>query len=183
MYTVIAPVPGNVATAIAPYREKYDPLVRVISPHISVIDPFQFAGSSEKLHQHLTTVGEESAPIKIFLAGWDVYETEAYQQIHLPMTAGRPELTTLHNNLLTGPLRNLAEVSKGYWPCVVLGRFSKRSDLEIAKKALEGFQPQFVFRVKHLELLRRDEVGQPWNLEKRIGLKATLAGRSRRQRS
>lgn len=178
MYTIITPLPKKLLTTITPYRQKYDPLVKVIPPHIPLIDPFQFAQPIEPLYDHLAEISEFHAPIKVFLAGWDSYEGKDYQ-LHLPMTAGRSELMNLHYDLLAGPLNYLAAKIQDYWPRVVFGRFSDKSDYEAAKKSLNGFAPNFVVRVKDMALLQRDEMGQPWQVVKRFGLKATMAGRAR----
>ena len=55
------------------------------------------------------------------------------------------------------------------------------ADLEAAKATLQGFEPQFNFRVSHLELWQRAEAGHPWRPEMKFSLKATVAGRARRQ--
>ena len=132
MYTIIISLPENLLTTVDPYRQKYDPLAKVIPSHIPLIDPFQFTQPIETLDDHLTEVGEFHAPIKVFLAGWDSYEGKDYQ-LHLPMTAGRSELITLHYDLLAGPLNYLAAKIRDYWPRVVFGRFSDKSDYEAAK--------------------------------------------------
>jgi hypothetical protein len=181
MYTIITPLPENLVSIIEPYRQKYDPLVKVIPLHISLIAPFEYASPLETLFNHLNEVGELHAPIKVFLAGWDTYEGKDYQ-LHLPMTAGHSELTILHYDLLGGPLSYLAGKIQDYWPRVIFGRFSNPTELENAKNQLAGFSPQMIVRIRHLELLQRDEMGQPWRLLKQFGLKATLAGRARRKK-
>lgn len=181
MYTIIIPLPENLLTVIDPYRQKYDPLANVIPSHIPLIDPFDFTQPIETLGEHLTEVSEIHSPIKVFLAGWDSYEGKDYQ-LHLPMTAGRSELINLHYDLLGGPLNYLAAKIQDYWPRVIFGRFSNKSDYEAAKKSLEGFAPKIVVRVKNIALLHRNEMGQPWQVVKQFSLKATMAGHTRRKK-
>jgi 2'-5' RNA ligase len=179
MYTVIAPVPATLATAIEPYRQKYDPHAKLAPAHITLLAPFQFAAPPEQLYAHLSEIGETHAPIKVFLVGWHVHQGKEYQ-LQLPMTVGQLELKALHDDLLTGLLSSLAEQERFYQPYIVFGRFSDYTDLEQAKVALKGFEPQFKFRVSHLELWQRAEAGQPWQVEMKFALKATMAGRARR---
>jgi len=181
MYTIVAPVPENLAVAVEPYRQKYDPLAGLAPPHITLLDPFQFSLPPEQLYAHLSEIGEVHAPIKVFLVGWHVHEGKEYQ-LQLPMTAGQPELIALRRELATGPLGSLAGSEKSYQPHVVFGRFADPIALEQAKAALKGFEPQFVFRVSRLELWQRAESGQPWRVEMKFSLKATVAGRARRER-
>jgi 2'-5' RNA ligase len=179
MYTIIAPVPTNLVTALNPYRQKYDPAVRLAPPHLTLLEPFQFSASQEQLYAHLSEISEAYAPIKVFLVGWHVYEGKDYQ-LHLPMTAGQAELIRLHHDLLSGPLSSLAVSDKTYQPHVLFGRLPDEARLELAKQALKGFEPLFNFRVGRLELWQRDEAGQPWRVEMKFALKATLAGRHKR---
>lgn len=181
MYTIVAPAPENLAVAVEPYRQKYDPLAGLAPPHITLLDPFQFSLPPEQLYAHLSEIGEVHAPIKVFLVGWHVHEGKEYQ-LQLPMTAGQAELISLRRELATGPLRSLAGSEKSYQPHLVFGRFADLTTLEQAKAALKGFEPQFVFRVSRLELWQREESGQPWRVEIKFSLKATVAGRARRER-
>lgn len=180
MYTIIAPVPDNLATAIEPYRQVYDPLAALAPPHITLLAPFQFSAPVEQLYAHLSDISETYAPIRIFVVSWDVYEGKEYQ-LHLPMTAGQPEIVTLHDDLLTGPLSSLAGQEQSYRPHIVFGRFSDSTSLAEAKKALKPFEPQFKFRVSHIELWQRAEGGHPWQPEMKFSLKATITGRARRE--
>lgn len=180
MYTIVAPVPDKVARVITPLRQKYDPLAKIIPPNITVIEPFKYAGSPEELHTHLKEIGETHSPIKASLVGWDVYEQAC--QLRLPLVAGRNEFVTLRRNLLTGPLTPPAGVDEDYWPHIVFGRFSTRAELEQARQALKTFKPQFVFRVTALVLLHRTQTGQPWHIQYRFGLKATLSSEVRKRR-
>lgn len=182
MHMLIAPVPTALATAIAPYRQKFDPLANIIPPHITILKPFHFTGPAHELYNHIESILENYAPIKVSLAGWDIYDQSRYQ-LRLPVVAGRREFRQLRQDLLTGPLNHPLEVDNAPWPYITFGRFPQRDDLEEAKKILQGFEPQFVFRVAYLELLCRSEPTQPWQTQKTFGLKATLQSQARRANS
>jgi len=184
MYTVIAPIPVDLATAIHPYRQKFDPLVNVISPHISVLAPFPYAGSVEALVEHLSDIGETHAPIKVSLVGWDIYQHRQEQQLRLPVIAGRQEFAAARDHLISGPLVFLARrQNQSYWAHILFGRLKDQTEEEQARKVLKHFKPQFIFRATHLELLQKTDTMSPWELKKRISLKATVAGKGRRSRT
>jgi hypothetical protein len=151
----------------------------MIPAHITVVEPFYYSHSLEELHDHLDEVGEIHAPIKVSLVGWDLDEDTL--QLRLPLIAGQSEFTALRQDLLTGPLSPMAQTDRDYWPQIVFGQFSDPATLEEARAALGDFKPQFVFRVTHLELLQRDEIGHHWQIQKRFGLEATLSSRSQRK--
>ena len=175
MYYVIASLPEKLARVLEPYRQRFDPLSQVMPAHITIVRPFEFSDQLEKLYYHLSQVSERHAPIRAFLVGWDVHEEKGYQ-IRLPMTAGRTEFIALHTDLLTDILGPLADQQKSYQPYVVFGRFVEQTQLDLAKKSLKEFEPRFSFRVTHMELWQRDELKQPWSLDRKFSLKATIAG-------
>ncbi len=186
MYMIIAPIATDLAKIIQHYRKKYDPLAEVIPPHITVIKPFRYSNRLSDLYIALGEAGEIFAPIKASIAGWDVHnwdvEGQTNYQLRLPIMSGRQELTALRNTLLEDSLDYLPGRDEKYWPHVVFGRFSKDSDAEKAKKEMETFESQFVFRVTHLELMYRDNPIHPWQSQKSFNLKATVAGARRKKR-
>ncbi|MBN1992277.1 MAG: 2'-5' RNA ligase family protein [Anaerolineae bacterium] len=183
MYTIIALLPPDLVIALEPHRQKYNPLAGVIPPHIAILDPFRFPTDALPiLYEHVTEVGETYPPIKVSLAGWDVYEREDYR-IRLPIIAGQPELIGLHNDLLTGPLCCLANHEQaGYCPHIIVGRFSTQAELKKARKDLKGFEPLFTFRITHVELFHRDKPTQPWRKKKRFTLEATVLSPPRKKK-
>jgi 2'-5' RNA ligase len=179
MYTVMAMLPHNLVTALEPHRQKFDPQANIIPPHITIVAPFEFSGSLTALYDHLDSIGETHAPIKVTLVGWDA-DTQAGYHLHLPLVAGQSEFIALRQHLLTGPLYHLAEMSADYRPHITLGRFSKESDLIHAKQALKGFEPQFTFNVTHLVLWQRAKPTEVWRRDKQISLEATILSRRNR---
>ena len=180
MHIILAPVPENLTRAIEPYRTAYDPMAKIIFPHITIIKPFLYSGSTEELYEHLREVGEVHAPIKVSLAGWDADEQGPYQ-LCLPLIAGQLEFINLRDHLLTGPLQYLSASQPDYQPAITFGRFSILEELKQAKIDLKSFEANFIFRVIQLELLEWDnDPDHSWELQKRFGLEATLLGPRRR---
>lgn len=180
MYTVVAPVPGNLITALTPYRQQFDPQANLAPPHISILEPFQFVVNPEPLFIHLSAISEDYAPIRVFLAGWDICQAKQYQ-LHLPMTAGQAELMALRRDLLSGVLSTLAVKHQTYQPGVFFGHVVEESQLVTAKQTLKSFEPFFKFRVRHMELWQREETNQPWNMTMKFSFKGTVAGSSRQK--
>lgn len=182
MFMITAPIAEDLAAMIAPYRQKFDPLVAAIPPHISIIKPFEFSGPPQMLYNHLDDIGESFAPIKVSIIGWDTHDQTGFQ-LRLPLVAGRREFTILRNHLLSGPLAKIIQPDEDYWPNIIFGRFKNQADMDAAKASLTKFEPKFVFRVNHMELLQRDHQVAAWNPAKKFGLNATAAGSRRKKRS
>ena len=174
MYTIVAPIPENLETALTPYRQKYDPVAEVLPAGIIILKPFDFSRSGELLYEHLQEVGEQQAPIKVSLAGWDIYQQKNFL-LALPLIAGYQEFMNLRQHILTGPLSPLAKQDDAYRPEIIFGRFSTQPTVDRARQALKGFEPQFVFSVAHMDLLQRDKLDEPWTQEQRFGLKGTVS--------
>jgi 2'-5' RNA ligase len=181
MYVVIAPIPEDLAAAVQPYRERYDPLAGALPPHITILNPFEFSDPPQILYNHLVEIGETYAPIKVSVAGWDIYRYIDYQ-LRLPIIAGRAELTALRDDLLTGPLSYCPGQDKDYWPHLFLGKFNDEAQVAQVRKDLDRFEAQFIFRVTHLELWQWYKPDHPWEIRKRFGLEATLSSAHRSER-
>jgi 2'-5' RNA ligase len=180
MYTIVVPIPGNLNTAIQPYREKYDPTVEKHPSGITLLRAFNFAGERSQLYAHLQDIGENHAPIKISLAGWDIY-SDKYDWLCLPLIAGRLELIDLRQNLMSGLLRPLAQPSVKYRPHIVIGRLASQTDRDRIKQALHGFEPIFSYRAAKMTLLQRDRPTEVWQREREFGLEATVLSSPRRK--
>jgi len=82
--------------------------------------------------------------------------------------------------LLAGPLSHAANPNEAYWPHIVFGRFTDQAAAETAKESLKEFEPKFVFRVNHIELMERNHETATWRRKRKYGLNATAAGKRRR---
>lgn len=183
MYLLTAPIPDDLAVALQPYRQLYDTQVDIIPPHISVVPPFVFTGEAEALFEHLNEIGQAHAPIKVSVIGWDVHPYQGGFQLRLPLIGGKSEVSSLRQHVLTGPLAYLAQPNRIIWPHIEFGQVATEADANQAKEVLRQFEPKFVFRVMHMELLVRDAEAAPWQLHKKFALEATVAGSRRRQSS
>lgn len=172
MYTIVAPIPDNLETALMPYRQKYDPLAHLIPAHLTLLRPFDFSGDDAALQAHLHEVGEHQAPIKVSLAGWDILRRRRHL-LTLPIIAGYDEFVSLRQHLLDGPLSALSKQDVDYRPHIVFGRLDA-AVVDRVKQDLRAFEPQFIFRVTHIDLLQRSTVDEPWRPAERVALKGTV---------
>ena len=183
MFTVIIPIPRDLETALYPFRQKYDKTVDVASAHISILPSFDYFGEQDTLDEHLQDVCENYAPIKVSLAGWDLQRSSRGYEMRLPIIAGRSELVALKSSLSSGILSQLPKQNEtGYWPHIHFGEVAHQ-ELEEVKKQLLNFEPQFIFRSMYLELLQRSAPDDPWQTQKKYGLKATVTSPRRRAKT
>ena len=172
MYTIVVPIPGNLGKAIEPYRQRFDPMADKISANITLLKPFNFALEPGELHAHLERIGDDHPPIKVSLAGWDVYEHKLHW-ICIPPISGHRELLDLRDDIMTGPLQPLSKQDDAYRPHIIIGRFNQQAAVDQARKDLKGFEPQFVYRAAKIQLLFRESIEDAWQVEATFGLNAT----------
>jgi hypothetical protein len=180
MFTIIAPIPADLATAIQPYRQKYDPQAQIIPAHIGVSPSFTFDPPVAELVDHLKDIGEMHAPVKVSLAGWDIHQ-EKFHYLRLPIIGGKAEIIALHEHLLTGPLSQVQRHPVDYWPHIAFGQIMDEGQLEAVRQHLKWFEPHYIFRVTHFELWQRQNSTDPWFMQHRFGLEATVASPRRRK--
>lgn len=176
MFAVVIPVPDELSTALQPFRQKFDPQANYTAAHISILPPFDYFGPLEPLHEHLGTIGDTYAPVRLSLAGWDIHRSSQGYQLRLPLMAGRKELSALRNSLCSGILAALAEQKEtGHWPYIQFGQVASHQEIQQVRQQLAHFEPQFIFRATGLELLHRTLANEPWQTQETFGLMATLA--------
>lgn len=184
MFAVVIPIPDELATAVQPFRQLYDPMADRVAAHISILPPFDFFGPPDALYDHLASTGDTFAPVKVSLAGWDIHRGSQSYQLRLPVIAGRSELSALRNSLCTGILSSLApQKDTGHWPYIQFGQTESHQQIQHIKQQLVHFEPQFIFRATNLALLYRSGSSQAWQTEKTFGLMATLASSRRKTKT
>jgi hypothetical protein len=184
-HRVIAPISGDLMTALEPYRQKYDARVNQMPPHIGIVSPFDCDTAPELLHSHLKAVGETHAPIKVSLVGWDIQACPKGFELRLPLIAGRVQFSALRDHLLSDVLQPLATATdpNQYWPAIYFGTLSTAVEAQQIRLELKHFEPRFTFRVTYLELWSTPEITASWKFQKKIGLEATLASRGKRNKT
>ncbi|MGH0484334.1 2'-5' RNA ligase family protein [Bacillus mycoides] len=112
-------------------REKHDPLFELISPHITIVFPFESSISNDELELHILKVAKEVHPIEIEFANRISSKGE---YLFLEVERGKEKIEELHDRLYTGPLLQFFRTDIPYIPHVTVGRKdSAELAAEIAK--------------------------------------------------
>ncbi|WLR58849.1 2'-5' RNA ligase family protein [Guptibacillus hwajinpoensis] len=106
-------------------RAKYDPLYKLIPPHITLVFPFESDISKEKLLQHIRNVLINETPFKITLQGITGAD-ERY--LFLGVKSGNDEIIKLHDKLYTGLLKKHHYRNISYIPHITVGQLETKNE-------------------------------------------------------
>jgi|SRR6185503_11137544 len=134
-------------------RNKYDPQVELIQPHITLMFPLSI--DEETLVNHLRAVVSNRHQFPIHLKGldksWDHY-------LFLLVDEGKDALADLHAQIYTGLLTDLRQMNLAYVPHVTLGIFGDKSnEYDKALDEAKGLDLDYRCVVDKLHLVTIDE--------------------------
>ena len=118
-------------------RDKYDPLVNNVRPHITLVFPFESNIETEALKTHISTAVSEFSRFNIVLSQFTPDDTFG-RYLFLNVHEGIEVIKKLHKKIYTGILKEyypdwLSE--DVYLPHITVGKFG--SDEELAKAAAD----------------------------------------------
>jgi 2'-5' RNA ligase len=120
-------------------RQKYDPQVDLIDPHITLVFPIIESINKKNLILHIDSILSKWKTFSICLKGlqksWDEY-------MFLIVEEGKVDMVKLHNELYTGILAEYFREDLPFVPHLTLGKFTKDTDKFL----------QVLEEVQHLDL-------------------------------
>lgn len=120
-------------------RQKYDPQVDVIKPHITLVFPVVESINKNNLILHIDSILSKWKTFPICLKGlqksWDEY-------MFLMVEEGKVDMIKLHDKLYTGILAEYFRYNLPFVPHLTLGKFTKDTDKFL----------QVLEEVQHLDL-------------------------------
>jgi 2'-5' RNA ligase len=122
MYYALVFYPKTDQASINEIRHKYDPMVDLIEPHVTVLFPVSEQIGEDNLITHIESVVKNHAPFEVHLGG---FHKSADHWLFLTLQRGNEEVRALHRSLYTGPLANLRRDDIEFVPHVSLGFFLK----------------------------------------------------------
>ncbi|WMM23945.1 2'-5' RNA ligase family protein [Tissierella sp. MB52-C2] len=115
-------------------RDKYDPLVSHVSPHITLVFPFCSDISSERLKEHIEYVLSDISSFKVMLK--DITPVQSFgNYLFLNIQVGKEEIYIIHKKLYTGILEPYLPKwlrSREYHPHMTVGKIESGEDYEAA---------------------------------------------------
>ena len=145
---VIFPAFENIAM-INQIREKYDPLAKLIRPHITIVFPFEDEMSNEKLLDILNERLAGVKPFKIELQGFSKCEDEFGNYLFLNVIKGSDEIIKIHNLLYDNEFHKF-DAGLAYLPHMTVGKFKNNFELEQAYEEIKDIDYLFASNVNKI---------------------------------
>ena len=142
---VIFPAFENIVM-INQIREKYDPLAKLIRPHITLVFPFDDEMSDEKLLDILNERLAGIKPFKIELQGFSKYEDSFGNYLFLNVIEGSGEIIKIHNLLYDNEFHKF-DAGLAYLPHMTVGKFKDTFELERAYEEIKDMDYLFASNV------------------------------------
>ncbi len=147
------------------FRQKYDPQVDLIEPHITLVFPILEFIDQDSLTLHIKNILSAWKPFPIHLKGlqksWDEY-------LFLMVQEGKEDVIKLHDELYTGVLAEYCREYTPFIPHLTLGVFSKNK-VQYSQALEEAQQLDLDYRcmVDKLNLLKINDVNRQivWSQE------------------
>ncbi|MCC5663695.1 2'-5' RNA ligase family protein [Nostoc sp. CHAB 5784] len=153
------------------FRQKYDPQVDLIEPHITLVFPLLQSIDEDSLTLHIKSILSTWKPFPIHLKGlqksWDEY-------LFLMVQEGKEDIIKLHNELYTGILAEYCRENPPFVPHLTLGVFSENR-VQYAQALEEAQELDLDYRcmVDKLSLLKIIDVNRQivWSEEYIISIR------------
>ncbi|HYE10800.1 MAG TPA: 2'-5' RNA ligase family protein [Patescibacteria group bacterium] len=140
-------------------RDKYDPLVKHVRPHITLVFPFQSNITSNELKIHLENVLASVKPFRVTLQGITPVQSFG-NYLYLHVIHGNNEIIEIHKSLYT----NLLESIYPQWlrmgsfnPHMTVGKITGEEDFKAAVTDVSGVNDIFDAMVKKISVEIIDE--------------------------
>ncbi|MBO6558825.1 MAG: 2'-5' RNA ligase family protein [Pseudomonadales bacterium] len=143
--------------SIQSFRELYDPLGRLVEPHITVVFPFESNVSDDELRAH---VREQVIAESGFAASLEQQPMRHDGYIYFPILDGAQQIRTIHDRLYTGVLQPLL-LEIPYVPHVTVARTTDAEEKQLLRES-SSLEFDNKFRISKLKIERvlHDDRGQ-----------------------
>jgi len=126
-------------------RRKYDPLVKHVKPHITLVFPFRSHIEKYDLQTHIVNVISDISPFKLKMGGISGQSERFGNFLFLNIQEGEHEIIQLHKNLYTGILEEFHYnfLKTGYSPHLTVGKIPQENEYVQALQATNAFNEIF----------------------------------------
>ncbi|WP_160672597.1 2'-5' RNA ligase family protein [Clostridium sp. C8-1-8] len=132
-------------------RKKYDPLADLVSPHITLVFPFNSELTNEELKLHLEQCLSGVHPFKIELQGFSTQEDRFGSYLFLNVVQGAELIKVIHDNLYKGRLEKFAS-SYNYAPHMTVGKLASKELMDKAFDDVNKCKEKFSTTVENISV-------------------------------
>lgn len=151
---------------ISSFRERFDPLAKLVPAHLTLVFPFEDGMSDLALQQHVQRIAEQERSFAITLQGITAHHGE---YLFLNVKRGNDSLVHLHDTFYTGALAAHLDRRHTFFPHVTVGRI-RPEELDRALEAAAELSGEIQATVETLSMCRidADQIRLVFELELRL---------------
>ena len=120
-------------------RNRYDPLAKLIRPHITLVFPFESEITNDELDAELTRCVEHIAPFELELRGFS--KTNDHY-LFMNIDKGKDMVKSIHNNLYSNYF-NKYDSGLSYIPHMTVGKLNSVQELDEAYEYVSKIDSRF----------------------------------------
>lgn len=132
-------------------REKYDPLAKLVNPHITIVFPFKSEISNEELSHILDKRLYGIKPFEIELQGISKRKDRFGNYLFLDIIKGKQNIIEIHNNLYRNEFKTF-DLGLDYLPHITVGNLINSQELDKAYETVKNINYKFVSIVNKISV-------------------------------
>ncbi|WP_297639210.1 2'-5' RNA ligase family protein [uncultured Clostridium sp.] len=132
-------------------RDKYDPLAKLVRPHITLVFPFESKVSDKELSLHIKEVLKDIKRFELELNGFSKKEDKYGRYLFLNVIKGIEEIKEIHEKLYAGSLKKFKGEEK-YIPHMTVGKVASKELLDKAFISINDENEKFKTIIKKISV-------------------------------
>ena len=124
-------------------RDKYDPLAKLVRPHITIVFPFESDMSNEDISHILNIRLLNISPFEIELKGFSKHIDQSGNYLFLDIIRGKEKLVLLHDELYKNEFNNFDFLGGDYIPHITVGKCSTVNEMDEVFECIKGIDDSF----------------------------------------
>ena len=124
-------------------RNKYDPLAKLVRPHITLVFPFESDMSNEDVAAILDARLTNTFPFEVELKGFSKHSDPSGNYLFLDIVNGKENIIQIHDELYKFEFKNFDLWGSDYIPHITVGKLSSENEMNEAYESIKGIDDSF----------------------------------------
>ncbi len=120
-------------------RERYDPLAKLVRPHITIVFPFESEMTNDELEEKLRSCLKEVGPFELVLHGFSKTDDN---YLFLDIEKGKGIIEAIHDDLYSDCFKDY-DLGLPYIPHMTVGKLNNEQELDGACEYVKNIDVSF----------------------------------------
>ena len=132
-------------------RDRFDPLAKLVRPHITIVFPFESDMSNEELSTVLDLRLKEITPFDVVLKGFSKHSDSFGHTLFLNLEKGCESITQIHDSLYANEFKSF-DMGYEYVPHITVGKLPTAEEMDAAFESIRNIGETFTTRVRRISV-------------------------------